>query len=141
MLDDCLSIPIKHQGYLDMFNGINVTQIHDYIKIDCYSFVEKACEKYLSSWIHTIPITDNRPTPLLTNQTWLKKFNAVVSSTEKDNQTCLAKEMKLNYHDGIGKLIWAMTTCCPDLAYASVKLSQSNLYPPEHHYHGLHYAL
>jgi hypothetical protein len=26
MLDDCLSIPIKCQGYLDMFNGVNVTQ-------------------------------------------------------------------------------------------------------------------
>ncbi len=42
MLDDCLSIPIKRQGYLDMFNGINVTQICDYIKINCHSFIEKA---------------------------------------------------------------------------------------------------
>jgi hypothetical protein len=39
MLDDCLSIPIKHQGYLDMYNGMNVTQTHYYIKIDCHSFV------------------------------------------------------------------------------------------------------
>jgi hypothetical protein len=27
VLDDRLSIPIIRQGYLDMFNGINVTQI------------------------------------------------------------------------------------------------------------------
>ncbi len=120
-----------------MFNGINVTQTHDYIKIDCHSFVEKACEKYLSSWIHTIPITDNRPTPLLTNQTWLKKFNAAVGSTDKDNQARLAKEIKLNYCGGFGKVIWAMITCRPDLAYTSVKLSQSILYSHEHQYHGL----
>ena len=34
-----------------------------------------------------------------------------------------------------------MTTCRPDLAYASVKLSQSNGCPHEHHYHGLCHAL
>ncbi len=53
---------------------------------------------------------------------------------DKDDQAHLAKEMKLNYRGGIGKVIWAMTTCCPDLAYVSVKLLQSNLYPHEHHY-------
>jgi hypothetical protein len=141
MLDDCLSIPIKCQVYLDMFNGIDVTQTHDYIKVDCHSFVEKACEKYLSIRMHTIPITDNHPTPLPTNQTWLKKFNAAVGFTDKDDQARLAKEMKLNYHGGIGELIWAMTTCCPDLTYVSVKLPQSNSYPHKHHYHGLRHAL
>ncbi len=59
---------------------------------------------------------------------------------DKDNQACLAKEMKLNYRGGVGKLIWEMTPCHPDLAYTSVKLSQSNLYPHKHHYHSLHHA-
>jgi hypothetical protein len=124
-----------------MFNGINVTQTCDYIKIDCHTFVEKACEKYLSSWMNTVPITNNHPTPLPTNQTWLKKFNAAVGSTDKNDQAPLAKEMKLNYHGGIGKLIWEMTTCRPNLAYASVKLLQSNSYAHKHHYHGLRHAL
>jgi hypothetical protein len=91
--------------------------------------------------MHTILITNNCPTPLPTDQTWLKKFNAAIGSTDKDDQARLAKEMKFNYQGGIGKLIWAMTTCCPDLAYASIKLSQSNSYPHEHHYQGLHHAL
>jgi hypothetical protein len=49
--------------------------------------------------------------------------------------------MQLNYPSGVGELIWAMTTCCPDLAYSSVKLSQSNSCPHEIHYHGLKHAL
>jgi hypothetical protein len=49
--------------------------------------------------------------------------------------------MKLNYHGGIGELIWAMMTCRSDLAYTSIKLSQSNLCPHEHHYHGICHAL
>ncbi len=39
MLDERLSIPIKRQGYLDMFNGIDVTQTRDYIVIGCLTMV------------------------------------------------------------------------------------------------------
>jgi len=49
--------------------------------------------------------------------------------------------MQLNYRSGVGELIWAMTTCRPDLAFTSVKLSQSNSCPHEIHYHGLKHAL
>ncbi len=49
--------------------------------------------------------------------------------------------MQLNYRSGIGELIWAMTTCRPDLAFAGVKLSLSNLCPHELHFHGLKHAL
>jgi hypothetical protein len=41
----------------------------------------------------------------------------------------------------VGKLIWAMTTCRPDIAFTSVKLSQLNSAPAEHHYHGLKHAI
>ncbi len=34
-----------------------------------------------------------------------------------------------------------MTTCCPHLAYTSIKLSQSNTCPHKIHYHGLKHAL
>ncbi len=46
MLDDKLTIPIKRQRFLDMYNGIDVYQTRDYIKIACTSFVDKCCEKY-----------------------------------------------------------------------------------------------
>ena len=49
--------------------------------------------------------------------------------------------MQLTYQSGVGKLIWAMTTCRPDLAYTSVKLSQLNSCPHELHFHGLKHAL
>jgi hypothetical protein len=47
MLDDKLTISIKRQGYLDMYNGIDISQTRDYIKISCKLFVEKSCTKYL----------------------------------------------------------------------------------------------
>jgi hypothetical protein len=49
--------------------------------------------------------------------------------------------MQLKYCAGVGKLIWAMTTCHLDIAFTSVKLSQSNSAPAEHHYHSLKHAI
>jgi hypothetical protein len=60
MLDDRLSIPLKRQGLLDMFNGIDVTQTRDYIKIDCHSYINKFSEKYLDTWLNKVPMTENR---------------------------------------------------------------------------------
>jgi hypothetical protein len=65
----------------------------------------------------------------------MKKFNAATGDPDKKVQAKLAKEMKLSYRSGVGELIWAMTTCHPDLVYVVVKLSQSNHCPHEHHYH------
>jgi hypothetical protein len=49
--------------------------------------------------------------------------------------------MQIKYRAGMGKLIWAMMTCHPDIAITSIKLSQSHSTPAEHHYHGLKHAI
>ena len=85
--------------------------------------------------------TAKRPTPLPTDPTWLKKFNATTGDPDPKAQACLAKAMDIGYCNGVGELIWAMTTCWPDVAYAGVKLSQANACPHKHHYHGIKHAL
>ena len=80
-------------------------------------------------------------TPLPSDQTFQKKFNSSVGNPDKTVKLNFAKEMQLGYRLGIGELIWAMTTYRPDLAYSSVKLSQSNSCPHEIHYHSLKHAL
>jgi hypothetical protein len=49
--------------------------------------------------------------------------------------------MQIKYKGGIGELIWAMTTCRPDIAFTSIKLSQSYSALAEHHHHGLEQAI
>jgi hypothetical protein len=80
-------------------------------------------------------------TPLPSDPTWLKMFNAAIGDPDKKAQAQLEKSMQLNYRSAVGELIWAMTTCCPDLAFARVQLLQSNLCPHELHFHGLTHAL
>jgi hypothetical protein len=141
MIDDRLTIPMKRQGFLDMYNGIDVTQTCHYIKISCTLYLNKICEKHLLSWMRNFTSTDDRPTPLPTDPAWMKKFNAAMGDPDPKVQAQLAKTMEINYRSGVGELIWAMTTCRPDMAYASVKLSRANSCPHDHHFHGVKHAL
>jgi hypothetical protein len=140
-IDDKLMIPMKRQGFLDMYNGVDVLQTRDYIKISCTSYINRICDKYLHSWMRNFIATEVRPTPLPTDPTWMKKFNAATGDPDPKVQAKLAKNMDISYRRGVGELIWAMTTCRPDIAFTSVKLSQANSCPHEHHYHGLKHAL
>ncbi len=85
--------------------------------------------------------TNTQPTSFPTDSAWWSNFNRASGDTNLKLQASLAKEMLLSYRAGIGELIWAMTTCCPDLTFAIVKLSQSNSCPHKIHYHGLKHAL
>jgi hypothetical protein len=115
-----------------MFIGINITQTCDYIKIDCHSNVEKACEKWLTSWMHTVPMMDNCLTPLPTDQNWLKKFRATIGPSNKDDQDPLAKEMNLNYCGGVASLygpwqpaaliLHTLVLNCPNLFLAHMSI-------------------
>ena len=141
MIDNKLKIPVKGQGYLDMYNGINVLQTRHYIKISVRLFVDKDFEHHLSTWMKPAYPSPDRSTPLPTDATFMKKFNSSTGDPDPLAQQKLAKTMQLNYRSGVGELIWAMTTCRPDLAFTSVKLSQSNSWPHEIHFHGLKHAL
>jgi hypothetical protein len=141
MLDDKLTMPIKCQGLLDMFNGVDMVQNRHYIKIDCHTYIDKFCAKYLNSWLNKVPLSENHPTSLPSDSTWLKKFNGAVGPVNPKEEAALKASMQIKYGAGVGELIWAMMTCPPDIAFTSVKLSQSNSAPAEHHYHGLKHVI
>ena len=125
MLDDHLQIPIKRQGHLDMSNGVNIHQTRDYIKLTCTTFIDKISEKYLATWMQQMYTANSRPTPFPSDANWWHDFNVAIGDPDPKEHATLAKSMQLSYWAGVGKMIWAMTTCHPDVAYVSMKLSQS----------------
>jgi hypothetical protein len=141
MIDNKLTIQVKRQGYLDMYNGINVHQTRHYIEISVRSFIDKVFEKHSATWMKSAYPSPAHSTPLPSNPIFQKKFNSSTGNPDKNVQLKLAKAMQIGYRSGVGELIWTITTCCPDLAYSSVKLSQSNSCSHEIHYHGLKHAL
>jgi hypothetical protein len=72
MLDEKLTMPIKHQGLLDMFNGVDVVKTKNYVKIDCHTYIDKFCSKYLNSWLNKVPLSENQAIPLPLDNNWLK---------------------------------------------------------------------
>ena len=86
--------------------------------------------KHLGAWLsnHNIP---NRPTPLPSTKTFLTSF-----LPDPKVQGNLEKSMKISYRSAIGELIYAMTTCRPDIAYTTVRASQYSTRPHAIQYHG-----
>jgi hypothetical protein len=123
-----------------MYNGVNIYQTHHYIKLNVKTFIEKVFESNIATRMKTSYPMPNCSTPLPPQPAWIKKFNAATGDPNKKVQAALTKRMQLSYHSGIGKLIWSMTTCHPDLASTSIKLSQSNSCPDKIYYHGLKHA-
>jgi hypothetical protein len=74
-----------------MYNGIDISQTGDYIKISCKLFVEKSCKKYLETWMNNYMISATRPAPLPSDLNWLKKFNNATRDPDKKIQANLLK--------------------------------------------------
>ncbi len=53
LIDEKLSIRIKRQGYLDMYNGINIYQTCYYIKNNVKTFVDKVFKQHIATWMKT----------------------------------------------------------------------------------------
>jgi hypothetical protein len=104
-IDEKLSIAIKRQGYLDMYNGIDKYPTRHYIKLNIKTFINKVFKRQIPTWMKTSYPTLNRSTPLPHHPKWIKKFNALTGNPNKKVQAALAKSMQLTYHSGIGKLI------------------------------------
>ncbi len=87
----------------------------DYIKISCSTYIDKIMAKHLSNWLSTHDISYH-PTPLPTKKSFLSSFLNAVGNPDPKIQQQLAKINTFGYRNGVGELIYALTTCCPDLA-------------------------
>ncbi|KAL7555072.1 hypothetical protein ACHAWF_018706 [Thalassiosira exigua] len=141
MIDERLSIPLKRQGLIEMFNGMDVVQTRDYIKLHCKSYIERIFEKHLASWMKHVPISSDRPLPMKTEPNYLKRLLTAVGSTDPKEHAKLAKEFGFSFRSGIGEIIYPMSTCRPDLSFASIKLSQASACPHREHFKALQHTI
>ena len=50
-LDGHLSIPIKHQVRIPMYNGLHIHHTSDYIKLTCETYIDKMCAEHKKTWM------------------------------------------------------------------------------------------
>ena len=139
-VDDELTFPLKRMGLIHMFNGMDISQTRDYIKISCPTYIERVCAKHLATWMRVSEMPD-RPTPLPTKRDFLKHFLSVKGDPDPKQQLQLATKMEFKYRSAIGEIIYAMSTCRPDLSYAAIRASQHSICPHEHHYNGVKHMM
>ena len=127
-----MSVKIKYLGLLTRYNGVDVTQTRDYIKIYNRTYIQKILAGH-QHWLeprkcHTHPL------PMRSENSFIKTIeNAQTPITHRERMR-LQREMKLNYRQAIGELIYAMVTCRPDISYPLIKLSQYSVNPAREHY-------
>ncbi|KAL9185818.1 hypothetical protein ACHAXT_003595 [Thalassiosira profunda] len=118
----------------------------DYIKVYAKTYIERVAEKHLNSWMK-LSHSPNCPTPLPTNETFLKTFHAADGARNDDGTpdvnaiASLEKHHGFGYRSAIGELIWPYVTCRPDIAYGVVRASQHSSCPAEIHFHAVKHAL
>jgi hypothetical protein len=141
LLDNALTIPCKWMGLLDLYNGLDVTQTRDYVKLSCTTYVKRISEKHLSMWMKLFNVPSGRPTPLPGWESFMKTFLTATGDSNEKAQSNQSKSMGFLYCLGIGELIYALVTCRPDLSYAIVQCAQSSVCPSKIHYHVVKHIL
>lgn len=140
-IDDHLTMPIKRQGLVTLFNGIDILQSRNFIKLSAETYIEKMGAKYLDMWHKEVQMMAERPLPIPTNETFLKAFNGDSGDPEEKVQKELQRRFKFNYRSGVGELIYAMVTCRPDISAVTVKCAQHSTCPADIHFQAVKHAI
>ena len=128
-----MTIDVKKLGMVNRYNGIDVEQTRDYIKLYNRTYLEKILLKHLW-WINTTDPPATFPTPMHESNAYQRKLE---TAEFKDDVDLLEKEFKFGYRSAIGELIYAMVTCRPDISYAVIKLSQYSTRPCRVHFEAI----
>ena len=123
--------PIKMEGIIDLFNGLNIDQTRDYIKVTPRSYITRVVKRH-NHWMETFP-ESNEPLPICTDSKDLQALDNDESTTE-DQILALEKEFGFKYRAATGELIFAMVTARPDLSFAVMKMCQFNNQPGRLHF-------
>ncbi len=133
LIDSKMSAPLKREGLLLRFNGIDVEQTNEYIRIHCNTYISKI----LKTKPFDLTITSNKPVPMTSDPEVIRTIDSSVGpQTEKERQK-LEREMGFKYRAATGELLFAMVTCRPDISNAVIKLTQFNANPARCHYEAI----
>ena len=82
MIDEKLTFPLKRMGLVDMFNGLDILQTRDYIKVSCKTYIERVCQKHLAAWMTDTGTMGPRPTPLPCRDSFVKAYMKAVGDPD-----------------------------------------------------------
>ena len=127
--------PFKYLGLIKDFNGLDVAQHSDAIKLSC----EKCIDRVLTThrWSKPSPPVPSKPSaPLPVDAvTSIYAHPGPPENTAKHAE--LVAKYGFAYRTLLGKLLYAYVACRPDIGYATIALSEFSTCP--HADHGVTY--
>ena len=130
-----LSVPMHNLGILNKFNGVDILQTKDYIKISSKSYINKILSDYKWTTEESHPTIN--PTPMKDDPTYQNRLDTERGPHYKEDLkafTDLETKMGFKYRKAIGELLFTMVTTRPDISYPVLKLSKFSNFPSEIHY-------
>jgi hypothetical protein len=121
---------LNELGVIKRFNGLDIQQTRDYIKISCPTYIDKIVEHH--GWQNET--TANLPLPMRNDSVYQANLELSYGPDDIKEQRELETQMGFSYRQAIGELIFAMTICRLDISPAVIKLSQYSHAPAKCHY-------
>jgi hypothetical protein len=129
-LQDRMQYPLNDMGLIRRFNGVDISQTRDYVKMSCEMYIDKIVigHGWQNEPAHTIPV------PMRQDSAYHAILETELRPETEEEKENLEKIMGFSYRQAIGELIFAMTVCRLDIATAVIKLSQYSANPTKAHY-------
>jgi len=124
--------PFKYLGLLNDFNGLDIVQHSDTIKLSCEKFIDRVLTTH--GWLKPSPPLPSKPSaPLPVNAvTSLYAHQGPPENTAE--HAALVSKCGFAYRTLLGELLYACVTCHPDVGYATITLSKFSTCPHDHHF-------
>jgi len=124
--------PFKHLGLIQDFNGLDIAQCSNAIKLLCETNVDRVLTTH--GWSKpSPPVPSKPPAPLPVDAvTSLHAHQGPPENTAE--HAALVSKYGFAYHALLGELLHAYVTCRPDIGYATIPLSKFSTCPHDHHF-------
>jgi len=121
--------PFEYRGLVDSFDGYNVLQTRDYIKLSAESYIRRLLKAH--GWDNPSPReSSNKPKPPLHESDVANLFNLAAGPVENTPEhKALETEQGFGYRSVLGEILFAYVLCCPDIGYAVTTLAKFSTAP------------
>ena len=122
------------QGTYERFNGIDVFQARDHIKIGCESYIDRMLETHgWSSPVHKDPANLVPIRPEITDK--LMRLEGPAEKTPEAKE--IERKVGFSYRNLLGELVYAYVICRVDIGFAVCFLARFSQAPHEEHFQAL----
>ena len=130
--------PFVDEGLVDSFNGVDILQTRDYIKLSCSTYIRRLLAAH--NW-STPQATESKigskPFEPFPESDLTAVYTTSGFAEHTPEHASLAKEMGFSYRTLLGELLYAYITARPDIGYAIALLAKFSTAPAKIHYQRL----